>query len=101
VPIGVWKLSYKIVTQAVYTNNTLGNYIALSTTNNGASDADLETLYYGYSYLMASIYIEKYLTVAAKTVYYLNSMTGESSVSGIYFRGDLGSTVIRALCAYL
>lgn len=105
IPIGVWFVSYQAharigdATASTYDINT-----TLSTANNSNSDDDFMT------YVAAGDAIKtlsglasrnKYLTLAAKTPYYLNIRTTVPNVDNIWIRGDLGATILRAVCAYL
>lgn len=94
-PIGAWNVSYQVLPQAATTNTSC--YVALSTTNNGASDTELKA----FMFNLTNICRQKFITTAAKISYYLNCMVAVSGYTGIDFRGDLVPTIIQAVCAYL
>jgi hypothetical protein len=107
VPIGCWNLSYFVNGEVVNTSATAVNInVTLSTANNSASDAEFLTNIYiggasgtvvGWTPMNRS----KIITVTSKTPYYLNAMSDLAGMNTIYFRGEKGSTIIRAICAYL
>jgi hypothetical protein len=108
VPIGCWALSFEAAVEHVRTSSTQAEVrCCLSTSNSSASDALLLT----YSFTQhgsatadhaSTVTRERVVTLAAKTTYYLNLMqaTG-SNTTTLLLRGDLATTVIRAVCAYL
>jgi hypothetical protein len=104
VPIGTWTLEY-LVNQYAYKSPATDCIIksTLSTANNSESDAIMSARLYTSSVttVIASAYRKRFLTVAAKTAYYLNAMTSTASMTEIGHRGDYSTTVIRAICAYL
>lgn len=105
IPIGCWNVSYQCLASiADTTAGSWGTQIALSTANNSASDADFVT--YCYASDAAKGFIQtahrtKYLTLTSKTTYYLNERTTQANLDSINVRGDVGTTIIRAVCAYL
>jgi len=108
IPIGCWSVSYKALARAADNPNTLINqYSTLSTANNSESDTDFTTLVTlggasGALVILATQHcLPKMLTLAAKTSYYLNAKTSLANLDSIAHRGDAGTTVIRAVCAYL
>lgn len=107
VPIGCWNLSYFVNGEVVDTGATAVSInVTLSTANDSASDAELITSIYigGASGSLVSwnpMNRSKIITVTSKTPYYLNAMSGLAGMNTIYFRGEKGSTIIRAICAYL
>ncbi|MEK7095691.1 MAG: hypothetical protein AAB896_00140, partial [Patescibacteria group bacterium] len=75
-----------------------------STANNSESDLSMS---YRYSagtttttWVETPMSRERILTLAAKTSYYLNGKVLSAS-TGVLFRGDNGTTIIRAVSAYL
>lgn len=106
VPIGIWNVDYSVVAVAAKAATTsLNVYATLSTANNSASDAQFTsfTFIIGAS---ASLQVGgvvgkiKTLSIASKTVYYLNGMSA-SSADNIYFLNSLAPMRLRAICAYL
>lgn len=108
-PIGSWRIWYEVILR-----ETLGSagaiemYVALSTTNNGASDRRLVgggMFLSAMTSLSAQIHRERHITVAAKTAYFLNMMTPSNPVTYIAFNPAIATlgptTVIAAVCAYL
>lgn len=75
-------------------------YATLSTTNNGQSDADLAFRYTGTN-TYSPLGREKFVLLAAKTTYYLNAKANSGGAGQIGFLGSVGTTIIRAVCAYL
>ncbi len=92
-PIGLWDVSL----QAGIEDSSTYGYITLATSNNSESDNELTALFLGGG---GSIRIEKTLSIASKTLYYLNIKTGNSSYT-MYVLGSAVKTIIRASCAYL
>ncbi len=81
---------------------------ALSTTNNGASDQDLVTLsnitsvssiVMGQNYQPQARW--KFLSLAAKTTYYLNAMQESGTVNSLQFAGTVATSFIRAVSDYV
>lgn len=104
IPIGAWEVNYQVIANAAASPaQSVQIYTTLSTANNSQSDADLTglLLYRSVLDVFGTIHRAKTLVLAAKTTYYLNAKTGTTSIANIDFRGDLGTTVIEALCAYL
>lgn len=108
VPIGAWNVSYQVNVDATYnSSNVVEIQTTLSTANNSNSDVDLfaYTYAHGASGNMEIINLvnrSKYLTVAAKTPYYLNASTAQTGQNNLLFIGSTGgATIVRAVCAYL
>lgn len=109
VPIGIWEVGYSVA--AVVSGGSNANWqdilTTLSTANNSASDAEFTSrsrIYTSTSEshgLGASMTRSKVLNLGSKTRYYLNTMTGSSSVATIYNDNDYHPLVIRAKCALL
>jgi hypothetical protein len=102
IPIGAWLMEYEV--DAFYSASS-GDYIivTLSTSNSAASDLDYSAYLKSGPVNEAGWLVQrsKYLLLTAKTTYYLLIQTGANALSSLNFRGDLGSTVLRATCAYL
>lgn len=103
IPIGAWHVDYSV---AVQINAVSGSYVAqtaLSTTNNGATDAAMIAYTKGAAItdLADTLSKESIITVAAKTVHYLNTRTTSASVSNLYNVNASSNLKIRAICAYL
>lgn len=106
VPIGSWKLSLLAnVDIDDASASTPQIRVTLSTANNSESDATMT----GAAHVVLnagtrqglSVYREKNVLLASKTSHYVNIMTPTASVDNINIRGDIGTTVIRAVSAYL
>lgn len=107
IPIGSWRVSYKVLQRAAKAASTLVNmYTTLSTANNSESDAELtnlETLGGASGSLVlltTQICLPKLITVVSKTSYFLNGMSSTTADS-IGHRGDAGKTIVKAVCAFL
>lgn len=101
VPIGAWNLRYYVIGQVRKTTSDISVILALSTSNNSISDAELEASGYGYQYCVQSIFRSKNIILTTKATYYLIVQTGTASVTNVGFRNDLATCVIEAVCAYL
>jgi hypothetical protein len=104
IPIGAWHVSYQACGQ--FTDATAGTWIilfTLSTANNSESDADFSSRISGGSIvtLSATLAKTKYLMLAAKTAYYLNMETRNANLDNMYVNAGGGTTILRAVCAYL
>jgi len=103
IPIGCWSVSYQVTVEGqVVPAADINTFITLSTANNTESDSNF-TSFIGVFGVSTTIYTNagknKILTLGTKDTYYLNALT--SRTNNIFFRGDLGATIIRAVCAYL
>lgn len=109
-PIGAWIPSIKglieIVTPA--TAAAYGPRMTLSTANNSESDATWTSQFLNQQPATAGTFRNMYIPqspkpiiVASKTTYYMNIFTGQASVTSISIRGDVATTSIDLLCAYL
>lgn len=101
IPIGVWLVDYHVVADSRLAAGSAA-YTTLSTANNSESDVEFTT----YIFVTATIQMgphsrQKTLTLAAKTTYYLNTKTSESSVTLLLNRNENAPAIIRAICAYL
>ena len=106
VPIGSWKLSFLANVDIDDASASTPQFrLTLSTANNSESDAAMTAA--AHVVLNAgtrqglAVYREKHVLLAAKTSHYLNIMTPTASVDNLNIRGDIGTTVISATCAYL
>jgi len=106
IPIGVWRVEYFVNAGCADSTATgQGANITLSTANNSESDKQFSGFYQtnGSSAVIDCynmITRAKLLTLAAKTPYFLNIKSG-FNVDSIQFRGDISTTLIQAICAYL
>jgi len=107
IPIGVWRVEYFVNMYGVDTQgpNCFGT---LSTANNSESDVDFTSFVSCYFPSLVSTNTAyapstkaKFLTLAAKTTYYLNIKTSNSGQSNIGLNGSIAKTFVRAICAYL
>jgi hypothetical protein len=103
IPIGCWLVSYSCNTGGNNNSSDLDFFSTLSTANNSESDTEFtaNTQLSIASYLQTTMGRDKYLTLAAKTTYYLNYMTNRTSVEEVNIAGNRSKTMIRAVCAYL
>lgn len=109
IPIGSWRVKYEAVGEVIKTvaaAEIIGYKLTLSTANNSESDGGFTGRKTSAMPVMTgatdrfSIHREKFLTLAAKTSYFLNITTGASSTTSISIRGDDAPTVIKAVCAF-
>lgn len=108
IPIGVWETNYQLMLYAVKTSTTSINAFAtLSTANNSESDANWTTSVKmdgasGNLEVWNSVSRENTITLTSKTTHYLNARSTVASMAAIQFIAtSLGSTQVRAVCAYL
>lgn len=104
IPIGCWRVGYQVVVQGARGEAGWVTWQAtLSTGNNTESDTEFSS--YGTAEdtqgLAALAARSKFLTLTAKTAYYLNTSAQTINQTDIYNRGDLCATVVEAVCAYL
>lgn len=107
VPIGAWRLFYITNLQAVRAASTDTDVVSvtLSTANNSQSDASMTASIrlIGASatlQLVSPASKEKHVVLASKQTFYLNTMA-TAAIGSIWNRGDNGTTVVRAVFAYL
>ena len=107
IPIGVWNVFWKSTGRiTAATAITLQFKGGLSTANNSfSSDALCDGFYTSLDINMNShigIALTQ-LSLAAKTVYYLNgaALTISATAISLNGAGDMGNTIIKAVCAYL
>jgi len=104
IPIGCWRVMHASLAYLVdSTSQAWSIFTTLSTANNSESDADFTAGAIGGSVTHMGQWLtrEKYLALTTKTAYYLNERTAQANLDNMYLRGDLGKTVVRAVCAYL
>jgi len=108
VPIGIWRLSYKVLMQSSSTATQVSAtvFTTMSTANNSESDADFSAGATvggasGSIIVQSPVYLSKVLTVAAKTTYYLNTKTSLTTSANIYNRNDVSGLIIRCESALL
>jgi len=109
IPIGIWRVEY-FVTLDVATSSTsvVNMYSTLSTGNSTESDTDLTEFVYQAVTIattglttISRVYAAKILSLASKTLYYLNGKTNQTTASVIAFANNTGQMTINAICAYL
>lgn len=109
IPIGVWRVYYSICIDFLRNPGTaIDMHTSLSTSNNSESDVDFSSTNYmsGASSFMEKfdmIHREKILNLTTATTYFLITRTTGSGMNNLSFLGSslYGTTVIRAICAYL
>ena len=107
VPIGVWKLEYYVIARCTVANaQLLGVKSALSTSSSDISDTTLAamTVTSGADVDVGSNHTRsKTISLASKTTYYLLTCAdiGYDGTCTLENGGANGSTIIRAVCAYL
>lgn len=104
IPIGIWNVSYSVCPAII--DATGANYnitVTLSTASNSESDKDLSCyLDIGSTIrLGATLTRSKILVLATKTLHYLNTFSGLTTIDNMYNRNDQNTMIIRAVCAYL
>lgn len=104
IPIGAWELRWDAALRATKASNAADVFGTLSTANNSESDTELTAYLKGYdggNGLEASLFTRKQLSLAAKTVYYLNIKTATGSMTSIALKGTDVPSRVRATCAFL
>ena len=107
VPIGIWSLMYKASPYCKKAGTFYDVFTTLSTGNNTESDvrysANFATGVAGTTQveIRGTVEQEHIVTVASKTVYYLNTKSLQSGGTNIGNRNDYTAARIRATCAYL
>lgn len=104
-PIGIWNVTYQVAAQFTHTT-TAGTYTietTLATVNNNQTDAEKTAWGAGGSVLTWSgtFTKSKVVSLAAKTVLYLNTRTTTAGGPGIYNQNGVSPLIIEAVCAYL
>jgi hypothetical protein len=104
IPVGSWNVSFKVICQVDDTSadNTGRQHVTLSTTTNSETDAEMSASHMfslsgqsGNPLLINTHNVDKDITIAIKDTYYLLSQAS-NAVANIKFRGDRGTTVIKA-----
>lgn len=104
--IGVWNVTWQVNMNPRDVSNTAGMSTTLSSANNSQSDAELTAkMRYNQSNVTSQNNItpatrQKVLTLTTKTTYYLNSKS-DDSVDDIFIMGSAGTTVIKAVSAFI
>lgn len=103
-PIGLWKAGYTAHIRSI--DGSPGSQDILATLSDASaseSDADFTRGFTAndVSRLGGSVRAEKLLALSTKDTYYLNIRCKNSGLSSIAIRGDLQTTRIFAVCAYL
>lgn len=104
VPIGVWEIRWTAALRVNKASAPCDVFGTLSTANNAESDTELTMYIKGYdggNGLETSVFTRKFLSLAAKTVYYLNIKTGIAAMTSIAVKGTDVPTRIRVTCALL
>lgn len=103
-PIGCWRTLYETVAQASDSSSADWTInVTLSTANNSESDIRFTSgiRNAAVTYVYSSVHKEKSIKLAARTTYYLNFRTNQANQDTLAFRGDISTTIISAVCAYL
>lgn len=104
IPIGAWHVRWEATCQAETDPAAYVTFkMTLSTGNSTESDKEF-TAYANSGYLLGlatPMTRSKLLTLAAKTAYYLNTAALSDNQDNIYNRGDVATTVVEAVCAYV
>jgi len=109
IPIGLWDVQYFANFGGSAGSTVLDMNLTLSTANNSESDVEMTGLfkldYTGTSAILRGrtfINRRKTILIASKETRYLNGKSQVASNAGnLFLSGTQGSTVIRAVCAYL
>jgi len=104
IPIGIWDVDYRVLLCVADTTSISWTvYSTLSTANNSESDKQLTCLsgVDAIIVLYSTSTARKIIELTSKTSYYLNTKTGSANLDNMYNRGDVATTIIRAVCAYL
>lgn len=104
IPIGAWYVDFQVLLDFNRSAGALLGKAGLSNANNTFSDAELVSGAWGVDAgtprNIAQCQRSKELVLTSKTQYYLNGSVNADGLT-IDFRGDLATTVMRAICAYL
>lgn len=107
IPIGAWHVTYAGYFVQSKTNASINLETALSTTNNGATDTNLQThsVDVGTTGKDGQIALvlgrTANLILAAKTTYYITSMTSVASANTMNLDGSVIPTLVTCVCNYL
>lgn len=108
VPIGLWRVSYKLQGRAQASSGFAQLRSSLSTSSSSVSDADfteITNIQDGGNTIafVSNLPIKSYpktLTIASKTTYYLIIST-VAAIANMQIQGAIAPTTIKAECAYL
>ncbi len=112
IPIGSWLVSYQVIgffvdSSLTGTADTAYN-VTLSTANNSESDKDLSgymefegTVTAVAPVLRTTFNKSKFITVASKTLYFLNCQTFGTTIANMGYYNANGSMILRATSGYL
>ena len=102
IPIGAWRVSYWVTLLTTRADQSV--YVTLSTASDSETLTDMtirQFVILENGVLMCASR-SKYITLAAKTTYYLNAkVSGAVSQSISFNNADDGDMVLEAVCAYL
>lgn len=106
IPIGLWNAGYECSSRPIYNSNAPNQYTTLSTANNSESDSEFTTrLEIGGTAANLNALVGRYkiLSLAAKTTYYLNHKTDNSTQTSLSVTSasPFPRTVVKVVCAYL
>lgn len=106
IPIGLWNAGYECSSRPIYNSNAPNQYTTLSTANNSESDSEFTSrLEIGGTAANLNALVGRYkiLSLAAKTTYYLNHKTDNSTQTSLSVTSTspFPRTVVKAVCAYL
>jgi hypothetical protein len=108
IPIGIWRVRYQTALGVDKGTATgVSAYCTLSTANNSESDSDFtgHVEWIGSSqsnlYIVGHIAVSKFLVLASKTSYYLNTRTTLATIANIYNQGASTKNIIEATSVYL
>lgn len=104
IPIGAWSVSYEVMLSVTKGGNAGTVFSELSTSASSSTDAQLR----GANFIdplnaaiAQSVYCQKHIILASKTLYYLIASFNAVSATALNFRGSSKTTKIRAVSAYL
>ena len=106
-PLGAWNASYKAMVSSRDTTVTdFTVYITLSTSPTTESDSEwtagaVLSAPAGTYDVFGAIFVQKSIFLTAKTTHYLNIKSNISTADNIKIRGDIVTTIIRAVSNYL
>jgi len=104
-PIGAWKrLGYSVDAAGVGPTGQISVFTTLSTANNSESDASMtrkiNVASTNLTQFESSLEAYRYLKLASKTTYYINTKSNQS-ITTMYNQNATLTLVISAICAYL
>lgn len=110
IPIGAWHVSYRVALD-IYSQNQIATASSVSLSTSGSTPSDDDWTIFQQFYiddavthdpnLIFTVRMEKDITLAVKTTYYLICRTTAASVSRVGFENTVAKLVIRAASAYL